>query len=210
MSNEYSAVLNAAVEGSVDEAILRRLVSHVGGELGPTYGKRGKQHLRDRLAGYNNAAEHAPWITLVDLDHDFDCAPPLRNEWLPNPARWMCFRVAVREVEAWLIADHEGIAEYLSLSKATIPRESEDLEDPKRTMVDLARRSRRRDIREGMVPSEGSGRDVGPTYASSLIEFVLNHWSPQRAQHRADSLRRCIERLRCLVEAVHAAWAQEQ
>jgi len=209
MANERSVVLNAAVEGSVDEAILRRLVSHVGGGLGATYGKRGKQHLRVRLAGYNSAAEHAPWIALVDLDDDYDCAPPLRQEWLPNPARWMCFRVAVREVEAWLIADHEGIAKYLSLSRAIVPRTSEDLVDPKRTMVDLARRSRRRDIREGMVPSAGSGRGVGPTYSSSLIEFALEHWSPQRAQDRADSLRRCIERLGHLVEDVHAAWAHE-
>jgi hypothetical protein len=34
----------------------------------------------------------------------------------------------------------------------------------KEAMVDLARRSRRRDIREDMMPRSGSERSVGPTY----------------------------------------------
>jgi hypothetical protein len=36
-------------------------------------------------------------------------------------------------------------------------------------VVELARYSRRRDIREDMVPRPGSGRSVGAAYTSRLI-----------------------------------------
>ena len=96
-------VISGAVEGTVDEAVVRRLILHIGAEPGAMYGKNGKPHLRKHLKGYNEAARHTPWMVLVDLDHDADCAPPFRTEWLPSVAPYMCFRIAVREVEAWLL-----------------------------------------------------------------------------------------------------------
>ena len=48
--------VTAAVEGAVDEAVVRRLVAHVGAVSGDVYGKNGKPHLRQRINGYNNAA----------------------------------------------------------------------------------------------------------------------------------------------------------
>jgi len=59
------------------------------------YGKNGKAHLRQRLNGYNQAAHFNPWLVLVDLDHEADCAPLFRAAWLPKPGPLMCFRVAV-------------------------------------------------------------------------------------------------------------------
>jgi len=66
-------VISAAVEGSVDEAVARRLVRHVGGQPGKVYGKGGKPSVLNNLEGYNNAGRHFPWFVLVDLDRD--CAP---------------------------------------------------------------------------------------------------------------------------------------
>ena len=63
-------VFSAAVEGVVDEAVVPRLISHAGGETGTVYGRRGKPCLRQRIAGFNQAARHAPWVVLVDLDND--------------------------------------------------------------------------------------------------------------------------------------------
>ena len=39
-------IIRAAVEGIVDEAVVRRLIAYVGGRLGTVYGKEGKEHLR--------------------------------------------------------------------------------------------------------------------------------------------------------------------
>lgn len=194
-------VVTAAVEGLVEEAVLGRLVSHVGALLGPVHGKNGKDHLQRGLRGYNAAAQRSRWVVLVDLNQQQECAPPLRAQWLPQPARLMCFRVVVREIESWLLADRERIAHFLGISAAHVPAEPENIADPKQAMVELAKRSRRRDIQEDMVPRPRSGREVGPAYTSRLLEFVENQWRPDVAAQRAASLRRCVARLHELVRA---------
>lgn len=184
--------ISAAVEGTLDEAVVRRLVRHAGAHAGTVYGKNGKPFLKERIGGYNNAARHAPWIVLVDLDSEGDCAPPLREAWLPHPAPQMCFRVAVRAVEAWLMADAERLAAFIGVARRRIPADPEREENPKQAMVNLARSSRRRDVRQDMVPRVGSGRTVGPAYTSRLVEFATDRWRPDVAALSADSLRSAV------------------
>lgn len=187
------------MEGDLDEAVLRRLSFHVGGTVRVVYGKQGKRHLQQRISAYNQAARFAQWVVFVDLDHDADCAPDLLATWLPRPADFMHLRVAVREVEAWLLADRERIAGFLSVAQSRVPPNPETLDDPKRFVVDLATRSHRTEIRRDMTPRLGSGRQVGPAYSSRLIEFVNDDrdgWRPEVAAHNSDSLNRCLLRLR--------------
>ena len=185
----------------MDEAVLRRLVKEVRATIGRVYGKKGKHFLRKRIEGYNLAASFQPWVVLVDLDRDQECAPPFRSLWLPQPTSKMCFRVAVRAAESWLLADRERLATFLAIPPSRIPRDPEAELDPKRTMVDLAAGSRRREIRANMTPRPGSGRSVGPAYTSRLIEFILYQetgWRPDVAARSSESLRRCLECLRRL------------
>ncbi|MEJ5340500.1 MAG: hypothetical protein WHT09_02945 [Thermogutta sp.] len=192
-------VITAAVEGIVDEAVVRRLIQHVGATPGEIYGRNGKQSLRRKVHGYNKAAQHSPWVILVDLDQDAECAPALRATWLADPAPWLCFRIAVRAVEAWLMADRRGIASFLRVALREVPVDPESLTDPKETMVHLARHSRSREIREDMVPRPESGRSIGPAYSSRLIEFATKHWYPEKAAANCESLQRaiaCLERLK--------------
>lgn len=195
-------IITAAVEGITDEAVIRKLILHVGAEPGTVYGKNGKHQLKEKIAGYNNAARNAPWIVLVDLDRETDCAPPLRTGWVPAPARLLCFRGAVRAVEAWLLADADALADFLRVSRKKIPSDPDSLDVPKETMVNLARTSRRKAIRDDMVPREGSGRGVGPAYASRLIEFASSTWRPDKAARQSDSLRRALACLRTLARPV--------
>ncbi len=197
-------VIRGAVEGIVDEAVFGRLVRSVGAEPGPVYGKMGKRRLVDHLAGYNNAARFSPWFVLVDLDRDADCAPPFTVAILPAPARWMSCRVAVREVEAWILADRERLASFLDVDEAWLPRHPDSERDPKQVVVNLARRSHNRDISRDLVPREGSGRSEGPAYAGRLVEFVSDQrhgWRPTVAARSSDSLARCVLSLRRLVRA---------
>lgn len=193
--------VTVAVEGAVDASVVRRLLEGVGAGEGPVHVARGKATLLSRLGGYNHAATRSPWLVLVDLDRDADCVPPFRQQWMPAPAAHMCFRVAVRMIESWLLADRERFARFLGVSAARLPREPDDVDDPKGTVVELARTSRRRDIREELVPRAGSGRRVGALYPSRLIEFVSGSWRPDEARGRSDSLDRCLTRLGELVEA---------
>jgi hypothetical protein len=195
MAIDQPIFLSGAVEGIVDEAVIRRLAGEASAVQLTLHGKSGKARLLRQIEGYNRAARLSPWIVLVDLDDDGDCAPPLRVAWLPHPAPQMCFRIAVRAVEAWLMADREHLARFLGVAVVRVPSDPEALEDPKQMMVDLARHSRRRAIREDMVPRHRSGRPVGPAYTSRMIEFAETLWHPEVAEQDADSLRRCRRRL---------------
>jgi len=193
--------VNVLVEGITDEAVVRRLFEYAGLTCGTVYGKTGKGALLERLPSYNQAARFVPWLVVVDLDQDAECAPPFVRSALPSPAACMRFRVAVRAVEAWLLADAERLAAFLGVPVARIPLHPDTEPDPKRALVNLARQSRRRAIREDIVPREGSGSRVGPGYAGRLIEFVMtarHPWRPDVAARRSDSLRRCVEALQTL------------
>ena len=195
-SGESNVAVSGAVEGILDEAVVRRLTSDFGIHMGTVFGRSGKPHLKARIDGYNRAARFSPWIVLIDLDDDFECAPALRAEWLPTPAEHMYLRVAVRTVESWLLADREGIAAFLSVAPSRIHRTVDDLENPKQTLIDLARISRSRAIREDMVPRPGSGASIGPAYTSRMSEFVgaqgRGRWQPTSAAQVSPSLSRCI------------------
>ena len=185
----------------MDEAVLQRLVRESGAALDRVYGKRGKDHLKQRLRGYNQAARYAPWIVLIDLDQDTDCAPPLRTEWLPDSSPYMCFRIAVRAVESWLFADRKSMAHFLGVTISQIPPNPEGIDQPKATLVQLARRSKRRKILEEMVPRPGSGRSEGPAYSSQLIDYVRNKWRPEVAALSSESLRKCRNAILQLVKS---------
>lgn len=195
-----AVTIMGAVEGMVDEAVVRRLIKSAGAKSGEIYGRNGKAYLRRRIAGFNNAAHRAPWIVLVDLDNEAECAPPLRAAWLSDPAPYMCFRIAVHEIEAWLLADRERLATFLHVPVSGIPLDPEKIRAPKEAMVNLARRSRRKAIRQDMVTRPGSGRAIGPAYSSRLIEFISNWWVPEAAEDHSDSLQRAIASLRRLVQ----------
>ena len=188
------------VEGNLDEAVLRRLVEDEGAVLHRLYGREGKPRLKQRLTDYNQSARQRPWVVIMDLDQDFDCAPPLKDECLPDPARYMCFRIAVRAIETWLLADKQSIAQFLGVATSRIPSSPETLVDPKRIMIELAQHSRRREIREDMPPRPGSGRKIGSLYNSQLTSFVQSRWNPEVAAGKSDSLRRCRERIHELVK----------
>jgi len=191
--------VTAAVEGDLDEAVLRRILELAGLSLANVYGREGKHKLLQRLAGYNLAARFSPWIVLLDLDEDCPCAPECTRQWLPAPSQYMCFRLAVRAVEAWLLADRERIARRLGVNWRHIPSDPDTLADPKTELVNLARRSTSRPVRDQLVPQPGSGRQVGPLYNSLMIQFVDDQddgWRPERAAESSDSLNRCIAQLR--------------
>lgn len=196
----YPVVISIVVEGDIDAAAARKLVLAVGAQPGPVYGREGKQALLRKLAGYNNAARHTPWLVLVDLDRDAECAPLIRPAWLWSPAPYLCFRIVVRAVEAWLMADAQTLAAYLGVAPNRVPPLPESLDSPKAELVNLARLSRKRSIHKDMVPPPGGGRSVGPAYPARLIEYIQDHWRPEEAARRSASLQRALACLRRLVE----------
>lgn len=191
--------INVVVEGPTDRVVVSRVLDYLGIPLGLVHVKQGKAKLLKRLPYYNRAAQFVPWIVVVDLDQSPLCAPAFVRQELPSPAQGMLFRVAVRAVESWLLADAERLSAFLSVSVNRIPDDPDAEPDPKVTLVNLARQSRRSSMRRDMVPRSESGARVGPGYTSRVIEFVTateHPWRPEVAMQRSDSLRRCVDALR--------------
>lgn len=178
------------MEGATDEVVAKRLLAEVGLHCEFVYGKAGKNSIDRQLKGYNRAARFSSWLVLRDLDTDAECAPALRASLLPQPAAGMRLHIVVRAVEAWLLGDSQSVSKFLSIAQDHVPKDPERLSDPKRTLVDLARRSRRRAIREALVPAPGVTARVGPGYVASLNEFAATRWRPDVAASRCESLAR--------------------
>lgn len=191
-------IVSGAVEGPVDDAVVRRLLRETGHIVGPIHIKSGKSPLLAKLHGYDAAAQIAPWLVLVDLNGDAPCAALFVAEHLSAPSDHMLFRVAVRQVEAWLLADKRHFARFLRVSQARLSNDPDSLSNSKRVVVEVARHSSDRRVRQEMVPQPGSGRQVGPGYVARMIEFVELHWRVDEAELRSESLRRCLDRLRSL------------
>ncbi|MCL4795460.1 MAG: hypothetical protein KJZ84_12930 [Bryobacteraceae bacterium] len=177
----------------------RLLVLHANKyQIGVAYGRSGFGDLKRTAKGWNAAAKGIPFFLLTDLDLTFPCPSALVEDWLDGAERKhpnLIFRVAVREVEAWLLADAEGLAAFLGLSVRHVPAVPEGLTDPKAALIELARRARSKELRERIVPRTGSTAVQGREYNSCLCEFVRGGWSPERASHRSLSLARAIQRL---------------
>jgi len=204
VSNDGEIPISAVVEGDVDEAVLSKIVEEAGVTLASVFGRTGKHHIYQRLKAYNKAAQFSPWIILLDLDHDAPCAPTLVSQQMPEPSKLLSFRIAVRAIESWLLADRKAFAAFLGVRKSTLPESPDLLDDPKGFVVDLARNSRRKQIRNELVPRPRSRKRVGPAYTSRMMEFSLYHWDPVRAEESSDSLRRCRAGVLNLVQKIKA------
>lgn len=139
-----------AAEGACDIQALRKLAIMYGLKVGPTYDCRGKSKLDQRLDGFLQAAQFGPWIILRDLDHDFECAPTLVRGMQIAAPDLGCFRVAVRSIEAWLLADRKGASSWLRVKESAIPSDPELLANPKQRLVQLAASSTNRTIKAPM------------------------------------------------------------
>jgi hypothetical protein len=129
------------------------------------------------------------------MDTKLDCPPAVLAAWLPIRSERLLLRVVVPEIESWLLADREDMAAFLGISPTLLPDAPETLSDPKRTLVALARRSRRRGVKAAMAPAEGVSAVVGPEYVAVLQEFVGKAWSVEIAAINAPSLQRTVMRL---------------
>ena len=190
--------LHLVIEDELSEVVVRRVLADTdrGYVVGSAYGRSGFGYLRSTANNWNAAAAAGtPILLLTDLDRHV-CAPDLISGWLDRRCHAnFIFRVAVREVESWLLADREGVAQFLGINYVLVPDRPDLVSDPKQTLISLARRSRRRALRESIVPRQGSTAAQGPNYNGCLGEFVRNRWNPNAAKNRSPSLNRAWQRV---------------
>ena len=182
-----------AIEDILSEAVATKLLefSGLGFQIQQSFRKQGNGYLKSNMDKFRNIAKTTPVLLLTDLDKE-DCAPILIRRWLGNKTvpRALLFRVAVRETEAWLLADAEGFAAFSGVPPKKIPKDVEAIADPKSTLIELIRRYGRRSLKADIVPEPGVIAKVGLAYNATLCNFVSEYWSPKRAEGVADSLAR--------------------
>ena len=189
--------INLVYEDTLSGAVLRKLLSNSGRNYleGYSYLSAGYGWIKKKVGGLNSAARGMPYLILTDLDR-YECPPALLEDWgiekrHPN----LLFSIAVREVEAWILACRGAFAKYLSVNEQLIPRNVDGISDPKSLLISIARRSRKKNVRTDIVPQQGSTAKVGPDYNGSLIYFVEKFWDPNVAKGLSPSLRRTVELL---------------
>lgn len=180
----------------MDEVLANRLIEYAGCVPGTTYGKKGCGYIKKKVGGFNQAAENINYLTLVAfMDTGLSCPPEILSNWLPYPKPGMLLRAVVNELESWLLADRSSLAQFLKINIERIPLDPEAADDPKQTLVNLARKSRSSKIRSALVPDHGSTSSVGKLYPTEMMKYIQDIWDINLAREIAPSLDRCLIRL---------------
>lgn len=184
-------------EDELSEAVMTRLLQQFEDkfEIVHSYPGNGFGYLKKNIRGFNQAAMVNPHFMLTDLDN-YPCVIQLKDEWINfDVNRNFIFRIAVREVESWILADRKGIAAYFNIPVVLVPDTPDLLQDPKNTLIQLAKRSRKRVIREDIVPINANA-SIGPNYNGCLSEFVYKSWDIEQAITRSPSLLKAYNQLK--------------
>ena len=164
--------------------------------------KGGRGNVQRELAAYVNLARVMPVLVGVDLDGD-ECASTLRDQWKmrygSHPA--MIIRVAVREIESWVIADRKRIAKFINVSSDHITALPDDLVNPKNYLLEIAQVTAHPDLRRELVPRNYKNYPrIGPAYNLQMCKFVEQRWRPHVAMKRSNSLLRAITAIKRLAD----------
>jgi hypothetical protein len=182
------------VEDDLSEAVLKEILkqSQRPFSVGSCLKGRGYGYIKKNLPGINQAAKGSPYLVLTDLDRN-KCPLDLRSQWLSPPKHPnLIFRVAVREVEAWLLAHRQAFAQFLGISKDLIPTDLDSVEDPKQLVIYLTKKSKKRYLRDAIVPVKNSTAKIGRDYNGQLIQFVNQNWNADLAKFHSLSLEKVV------------------
>jgi hypothetical protein len=187
-----------ATEDSLSETVGYRLLAEVCPEfeVGLTFRKSGFGYLKANIEKFCNVAQRSPLLLITDLDKA-KCASLLISNWMGAKSYPdnLVFRVAGREIEAWLLADHVGMGKLLVAGATNLPRDPDLLVDPKQVLLQLASKAPRV-VQNDLLVEPGAIASQGLGYNQRMGDFVRNTWDPKRAALCSDSLCRALNRLR--------------
>jgi len=184
-----------ATEDQLSEAMALRLISEIPTPHHVTFtlGQRGNGYLRSKMHNWYQMAQQQVMVVLTDLDRA-NCLVEFREQWLvAEPPQNLLLRIAVPEVESWVLADHVALRALLG-TKGVLPTTPDDLPNPKQLLLKLAK-SAPKQIRADLLKTIDGNLAQGLGYNARLSAWVNSEWSPQRAAERSPSLARARLRL---------------
>jgi len=190
-----------AVEDSLSKAVAERILAHYAIDVAQTIGLRGSGYLRTKARSLNITALGFPVFMLTDLDTRKRCPVDVVESWIGAPRNpGFLFRVAVMEIEAWVLADRDAFARFITVATTRLPNDADSIDDPKQLIINLVRRCKDAGLRRDLVPASGSTATIGPAYNARLTQFVATEWDPSSAAPASASLRRTLSSLSRFVE----------
>jgi len=166
--------------------------------------------MKSKIPMFNKLAQTTPVVLLSDQDTE-DCAPKAKKILLNTvgkPADNFIVNIAVDEAEAWLYADRDGFATYLSIEMNKMPvskpfkfggpRERKEMDTPCKTSFHLTHFliKESKDVeKQKQLLVEGSSKCKGKEYNSALIPFIKEKWNIEAARLNSYSLDGMIRRV---------------
>lgn len=155
-----------------------------------------KNKISNKIGDINKSAKGHVFFVLTDQDTHDNC-PPLAIKKLPAPIHQnLLYRFAVMEIESWVLAHREAIANFLSIPLNKIPQNTDTILRPKESLIRLAKLSRSSTIRSDIAPQDSSTSKIGRDYNGKLGEFVIKHWDVNTASESSPSLERTLTKLK--------------
>lgn len=192
-----------ATEDYLSEAVLNKIVAETGDDFNvvASIGKKGNGYLKKKVPSLVSLSPSYPVIILTDQDQ-YTCPVEIISSWLDGQdmPENLIFRIAKREVEAWLLADRKTFSKFIGTPASNIPRDPEFLPDPKQSLLNLANRYASRSLKLDLIADHESGPKQGFAYNNRLIGYVEKSWSPNEAAANAPSLQRAVLRIQELYE----------
>ena len=195
----------AYVEDEPSQAILTKIIDYVNSQSPNrfvlqtgfpiiTHGFGNLQKITQRfLSAAKKGGIRSIFLTDLDQKHSVQ---QIANEWfniaclalLPDK---LIFRIAVHEIESWIIADINGIANFLNVSPANFVTSPDDLDDPKQFLFNVIRSKCRSAKFKEMLPQKGQA--VGIDYNPQIVSFIKEKWDIQTAMANSPSLKRAVD-----------------
>jgi len=153
---------------------------------------RGFGWIKNNVNSFNLASAKATYVVIVDLDND-TCPSEKIRSWLDNPKNEnLIFRIAVREIESWIVGDTQNFAKFLHIHENKLKTRVDGIADPKKYIFNLVSESNIKQLK-GICPNPGAR--IGPNYNEKLVKFIFSSWEPSLAMSNSPSLKRSINRL---------------
>jgi hypothetical protein len=153
---------------------------------------RGFGWIKKNINVYNKASARMTYLVVVDLDNA-SCPIKIIQEWLDDEkGENLLFRIAVREIESWIVADVQNFSKFLHIREKKLRKDVDEIPDPKKYIFDLVKESNIRQL-SGICP-KGTAR-IGDDYNEKLTKFVKSSWNPEFAMDNSSSLKRTIKSL---------------
>ncbi len=188
-------------EDALLEQAARKIIATVNRRINITnvMGKRGFGHFQKRIEQIRRSAVALTFFVFLDGDELGNiCPSDAINQWFNTRSpRNIYVRFAFHEVESWLLADRENMASFLNIPENVIPVIDDQKRDTKEILIQLARRSNSREIKQDLVPQGTFTSVVGPAYSSRMSRFISTTWDVRAAATRNSEFGTRLQADRC-------------